>query len=58
VIDFLGFRPSVVAAAAVISAAGGGVDVPESYFEKVNKVLILDFVCVLFSTFIKHYFSF
>lgn len=45
VIDFLGFQPSVIAAAAVISAAGEGVDVPESYYEKVNKVLIRDFLC-------------
>ncbi|KAJ9537955.1 hypothetical protein OSB04_030688 [Centaurea solstitialis] len=40
VIDFLKFRPSVIAAAAVISAAGKGVDVPESYYEKVNKEMV------------------
>ncbi|XP_023739026.1 cyclin-D1-1 [Lactuca sativa] len=40
VIDFLGFQPSVIAAAAVISAAGEGVDVPESYYEKVNKEMV------------------
>ncbi|KVH93352.1 Cyclin, C-terminal domain-containing protein, partial [Cynara cardunculus var. scolymus] len=40
VIDFLKFRPSVIAAAAVISAAGEGVDVPENYYEKVNKEMV------------------
>ncbi|KAK9060328.1 hypothetical protein SSX86_021032 [Deinandra increscens subsp. villosa] len=40
VIDFLGFRPSVIAAAAVISAAGEGVVIPESYYAKVNKEMV------------------
>ncbi|KAI3815289.1 hypothetical protein L1987_14951 [Smallanthus sonchifolius] len=40
VIDFLGFRPSEIAAAAVISAAGEGVEVPESYYGKVNKEMV------------------
>ncbi|KAJ0744078.1 putative cyclin domain-containing protein [Helianthus annuus] len=39
VIDFMRFRPSVIAAAAVVSAAGEGVEIPESYYEKVDKVL-------------------
>ncbi|KAI3715964.1 hypothetical protein L6452_22961 [Arctium lappa] len=40
VVDFLKFQPSVIAAAAVISAAGEGVDVPENYYEKVNKEMV------------------
>ncbi|KAD2393146.1 hypothetical protein R6Q59_012768 [Mikania micrantha] len=40
VIDFLGFRPSVIAAAAVISGAGRGVEIPEGYYEKVNKEMV------------------
>ncbi|XP_071691882.1 cyclin-D1-1-like [Rutidosis leptorrhynchoides] len=40
VIDFLRFRPSVIAAAAVKSVAGEGVEIPESYYEKVNKEMV------------------
>ncbi|KAI7744623.1 hypothetical protein M8C21_030481 [Ambrosia artemisiifolia] len=40
VIDFLRFRPSVMAAAAVISGAGEGVEIPESYYEKVDKEMV------------------
>ncbi|KAI3774659.1 hypothetical protein L1987_49218 [Smallanthus sonchifolius] len=40
VIDFLRFRPSVIAAAVVICAAGESVEVPESYYEKVNKEMV------------------
>ncbi|KVI10841.1 cyclin-D1-1-like [Cynara cardunculus var. scolymus] len=39
VIDFLRFPSSVIAAAAVMVAAGG-VDVPESFYEKVNKEMV------------------
>ncbi|KAK6945969.1 Cyclin, N-terminal [Dillenia turbinata] len=41
VVDFLRFTPSTIAAAAVLCAAGEGVDLPDSdgsYFERVNKV--------------------
>lgn len=40
VIDFLGFLPSTIAAAAVLSAAGGGIDFPDSLYEKINKVMV------------------
>ncbi|XP_076954816.1 cyclin-D4-1-like [Bidens hawaiensis] len=40
VMDFLRFRPSVIAAATVISVAGEGVEVPESYYEKVDKEMV------------------
>lgn len=39
VIDFLRYPPSVIAAAAVIAAAGG-VDLPESFYKKVNKEMV------------------
>ncbi|KAI3770008.1 hypothetical protein L6452_01126 [Arctium lappa] len=39
VIDFLLFPPSVIAAEAVIAAAGG-VDLPESFYKKVNKEMV------------------
>lgn len=38
VIDFLGFRPSAIAAAAVLSAAGEGPESPVAFHERVNKV--------------------
>ncbi|KAK9286613.1 hypothetical protein L1049_015013 [Liquidambar formosana] len=40
VIDFLGFPPSAVAAAAVLSAAGESIDFPASFYEKVNKEMV------------------
>ncbi|XP_076886581.1 cyclin-D4-1-like [Bidens hawaiensis] len=40
VVDFLGFRPSVIAAAAAISAAGVGAEIQESYYGKVNKEMV------------------
>lgn len=47
VVDFLGFSPSVIAAAAVISASGKRVDfpaggdwTPESFYERVDRVRI------------------
>ncbi|KAK1417560.1 hypothetical protein QVD17_26689 [Tagetes erecta] len=40
VIDFLGFRASEIAAAVVISVAGKGVEIPEMYYEKVNKEMV------------------
>lgn len=39
VIDFLGFPPSIVAAAAVVAAAGESADMPETFYERVNKVI-------------------
>ncbi|XP_076937644.1 cyclin-D4-1-like [Bidens hawaiensis] len=39
-VDFLGFRPSVIAAAAAISVAGVGAEIPESYYVKVNKEMV------------------
>lgn len=38
VIDFLGFMPSAVAAAAVLSAAGEDSESPVEFHERVNKV--------------------
>ncbi|XP_052184988.1 cyclin-D1-1-like isoform X2 [Diospyros lotus] len=41
VIDFLGFRPSTIAAAAVLSAAGETVDAPEeAFYERANKEMV------------------
>ncbi|KAL6964131.1 hypothetical protein U1Q18_035188 [Sarracenia purpurea var. burkii] len=40
VIDFLGFPPSTIAAAAVLSAAGDSVDVPETFYERANKEMV------------------
>lgn len=40
VIDFLGFPPSIVAAAAVVAAAGESADLPETFYERVNKVIL------------------
>ncbi|XP_076916087.1 cyclin-D4-1-like [Bidens hawaiensis] len=40
VVDFQRFRPSVIAAAAVISAVGEGVEIPVSYYAKVNKEMV------------------
>ncbi|KAE9447081.1 hypothetical protein C3L33_21018, partial [Rhododendron williamsianum] len=37
VIDFLGFPPSIVAAAAVVAAAGESADLPDTFYERVNK---------------------
>ncbi|KAG5526292.1 hypothetical protein RHGRI_032542 [Rhododendron griersonianum] len=37
VIDFLGFPPSIVAAAAVVAAAGESADLPETFYERENK---------------------
>ncbi|XP_019165483.1 PREDICTED: cyclin-D4-1-like isoform X2 [Ipomoea nil] len=37
VTDFLGFPPSVIAAAAVITAVGDAMDIPESFYNRVNK---------------------
>nr|GMC89591.1 cyclin-D4-1 isoform X2 [Ipomoea batatas] len=37
VTDFLGFPPSVIAAAAVITAVGDATDIPESFYNRVNK---------------------
>lgn len=34
----MSFSPSTIAAAAVILAAGEGADVPEMFYERVNKV--------------------
>ncbi|THG15899.1 hypothetical protein TEA_008934 [Camellia sinensis var. sinensis] len=39
VVDFLGFRPSTIAAAAVISAAGDGAGLPETFYERANRVI-------------------
>ncbi|CAL5438198.1 unnamed protein product [Camellia sinensis] len=39
VVDFLGFRPSTIAAAAVISAAGDGAVLPETFYERANRVI-------------------
>ncbi|XP_031128753.1 cyclin-D4-1-like isoform X2 [Ipomoea triloba] len=38
VTDFLGFPPSVIAAAAVITAVGDAMDIPESFYNRVDKV--------------------
>lgn len=40
VIDFSGFPPSIVAAAAVVAAAGESADLPETFYERVNKVIL------------------
>ncbi|KAK3035709.1 hypothetical protein RJ639_033411 [Escallonia herrerae] len=40
VIDFLDFSPSIVAAAAVIYAAGEGVAVPEDFYGRINKEMV------------------
>ncbi|KAK2974466.1 hypothetical protein RJ640_018631 [Escallonia rubra] len=40
VIDFLDFSPSIVAAAAVISAAGEGVVVPEDFYRRIDKEVV------------------
>ncbi|KAA8536285.1 hypothetical protein F0562_028763 [Nyssa sinensis] len=47
VVDFLGFPPSIIAAAAVISAAGDNVDfpadadwLPKPFYERVNKEMV------------------
>ncbi|XAR52935.1 hypothetical protein NMG60_11021271 [Bertholletia excelsa] len=39
-IDFLGFPPSTIAAAAVISAAGESVDLPGTFYEIANKEMV------------------
>uniref|UniRef100_A0A5B6ZGR0 Putative cyclin-D4-1-like isoform X1 n=1 Tax=Davidia involucrata TaxID=16924 RepID=A0A5B6ZGR0_DAVIN len=41
VIDFLGFPPSIIAAAAVLSAAGDSVDLlPKPFHERINKEMV------------------
>lgn len=40
----MGFLPSVIAAASVISAAGEGVDLPDTFDEKISRV---SFVCII-----------
>ncbi|GMQ01156.1 hypothetical protein CsSME_00047894 [Camellia sinensis var. sinensis] len=40
VVDFLGFRPSTIAAAAVISAAGDGAGLPETFYERANREMV------------------
>ncbi|GFY89508.1 similar to CYCLIN D3;2 [Actinidia rufa] len=40
VIDFLGFPPSAIAAAAVLSAAGESVDLPETFYGRTNKEMV------------------
>ncbi|KAH7834950.1 hypothetical protein Vadar_021314 [Vaccinium darrowii] len=39
-IDFLGYPPSIVAAAAVVVAAGESADLPESFYGRVNKEMV------------------
>ncbi|GJV68598.1 cyclin-like protein [Tanacetum coccineum] len=39
-VDFLGFRPSVIAAAAVICVIGEGGEVPECFYQTVNKEMV------------------
>ncbi|XP_057464483.1 cyclin-D1-1-like isoform X2 [Actinidia eriantha] len=39
-IDFLGFPPSAIAAAAVLSAAGQSVDLPETFYGRTNKEMV------------------
>ncbi|PWA34851.1 cyclin-like protein [Artemisia annua] len=39
-VDFLGFRPSVIAAAAVICVIGEGAEVPECFYQTVNKEMV------------------
>ncbi|KAF7127253.1 hypothetical protein RHSIM_Rhsim11G0151800 [Rhododendron simsii] len=40
VIDFSGFPPSIVAAAAVVAAARESADLPETFYERVNKEMV------------------
>ncbi|KAI3445878.1 hypothetical protein Pfo_002543 [Paulownia fortunei] len=40
VIDFLGFPPSVISAAAVISAAGEGVNLPDTFDQRINREMV------------------
>ncbi|PSS29261.1 Cyclin-D4-1 like [Actinidia chinensis var. chinensis] len=40
VIDFLGFPPSAIAAAAVLSAAGESIDLPETFYGRTNKEMV------------------
>ncbi|XP_059653031.1 cyclin-D4-1-like [Cornus florida] len=40
VIDFLGFRPSTIAAAAVICATGKSLDFSEPFYERLNKEMV------------------
>ncbi|XP_058190400.1 cyclin-D4-1-like isoform X2 [Rhododendron vialii] len=40
VIDFSGFPPSLVAAAAVVAAARESADLPETFYERVNKEMV------------------
>ncbi|KAK6159201.1 hypothetical protein DH2020_006515 [Rehmannia glutinosa] len=40
VVDFLGFPPSVIAAAAVIAAAGDGVNLPDTFDERINREMV------------------
>ncbi|CAI9104254.1 OLC1v1002889C1 [Oldenlandia corymbosa var. corymbosa] len=40
VVDFLRFPPSVIAAAAVILATGNNVELPDTFYERVNKEMV------------------
>ncbi|GFP88643.1 cyclin-d4-1 [Phtheirospermum japonicum] len=40
VIDFLGFPPSVIATAAVITAAGDGVDLPDTFDARISREMV------------------
>ncbi|KAL6517505.1 hypothetical protein OROMI_033206 [Orobanche minor] len=40
VVDFLGFPPSVIAAAAVITAAGDGVDLPDTLDARISREMV------------------
>lgn len=39
--DFLSYSPSVIAAAAVMTAAGGFEQLPDAFYQRVDKVIIM-----------------